>query len=173
MTRHLGEQLSAYVDRRLDPAVLVAFDRHVTVCIGCRYAVDQERILLASLRTAAEPGPPVGLHQLLLELDECAAPARRPARVATLAPSAPAQHVSPRRATMFAGLAAGTCAVAAWCLASVVAPVGAAPSFPPTQQRATLLPVVQAGFTPSNVGAVHRGSAQPARLVEILERVGR
>ena len=56
MTRHLGDQVSAYVDRRLDPRSLLAFDRHVTVCIGCRYAVDEERVLLVSLRADPQQG---------------------------------------------------------------------------------------------------------------------
>lgn len=193
MTRHLGDSVSAYVDRRLDPAALLAYDRHVTVCIGCRYAVDQERALLASLRSAPQPGPSMSLHQLLLGLGGPApegsrSPAdrngsglgptsadsgRRPTRVATVAPTAPAQHRSPRRATMLAGMAASASAVAAWCLASVVAPTPTVTGPAPSVQQPRPMSVLQVGFTPSNVGAVHRGPVPPARLVELLERAGR
>lgn len=191
MTRHLGDSVSAYVDRRLDAATMLAYDRHVTVCIGCRYAVDQERALLASLRSAPQPGPSMTLHQLLLGLGGpdpegsrtpadgsrlAPAPAgsgRRPTRVATVAPTAPAQHLSPRRATMLAGMAASASAVAAWCLATAVAPTAAVTSPAPSVQQPRPMSVLQVGFTPSNVGAVHRGPVPPARLVELLERAGR
>ena len=36
VTSHLGMQVSAYVDRRLDARVLHAFDQHLAVCLVCR-----------------------------------------------------------------------------------------------------------------------------------------
>ncbi len=68
MQRHLGDLVSAYVDRRLPAAELLAGDRHVVVCEPCRHAVEQERRVLASLRAAREPGMSAGLQALLLEL---------------------------------------------------------------------------------------------------------
>lgn len=68
MQRHLGDLVSAYVDRRLPAAELLAGDRHVLVCERCRHAVEQERRVLASLRAAREPGMSAGLQALLLEL---------------------------------------------------------------------------------------------------------
>ncbi len=205
MTRHLGDQVSAYVDRRLDPASLLAFDRHVTVCIGCRHAVDEERVLLVSLRAEPQYGPSSSLHQLLLGLggslsplastDEpsgCTPASPRVARtlagsprvrLATVAPTAPAQHLSPRRATMLAGVAAGASAVAAWCLATAVGPTVATSPLPaPAVTQLGTVAVLQVGFapnaimraaaSPSNVGPVHRAPLLPARVVEFLERAG-
>lgn len=65
---HLGDQLSAYVDRRLSPPVLRVWDRHVTVCTACRQLVDEERALLTSLRSASVPGVSSALHAMLLQL---------------------------------------------------------------------------------------------------------
>ena len=45
---------------------LLAWDRHVLVCTQCRYAVDQERGLLASLRSAPEPCVSESLQALLM-----------------------------------------------------------------------------------------------------------
>lgn len=67
---HLGDQLSAYVDGRLSPAVLYAWDRHVVVCLACRQRVDEERRLLASLRAAPAPGISASLQAMLLSLAE-------------------------------------------------------------------------------------------------------
>ncbi len=63
MAQHLGLQVSAYVDRSLDPATLLSFDRHLVACEVCRHAADQERRLLASLRPrhAGRPVRPAGL----------------------------------------------------------------------------------------------------------------
>lgn len=204
MTRHLGDQVSAYVDRRLDGASLLAYDRHVTVCIGCRYAVDDERMLLMSLRAAPEPGPSSSLHQLLIGLGGSAVtppgvtPSTssgrrggvadgtvppRPTRLATVAPTAPAQHLSPRRATLLAGVAAGASALAAWCLAAAVSPtVATAPVPAPAATQLGTAAVMHVGFasktvmrsgaSPSNVGPVNRAPTLPARVVEFLERAG-
>ncbi|WP_295695662.1 hypothetical protein [Lapillicoccus sp.] len=129
MSRHLGLQVSAYVDRRLDAPVLRAFDQHLVACQVCCYAADQERRLLASLRHGATPGLSDGLQSMLLGLGSpggCGAaqsaprplvvrPVTRP--VPTVAPAAPALHRSPRRAAMFAGFAASASAAAAIGLA--------------------------------------------------------
>lgn len=129
MSRHLGLQVSAYVDRRLEAPLLRAFDQHLVACQVCCYAAEQERRLLASLRHGPTPGLSEGLQSMLLGLgsprdlgaaDEAAAlvpqrlvvrPVSRP--VPTVAPAAPALHRSPRRAALFAGLAAGASAAAA------------------------------------------------------------
>ncbi len=80
MTRHLGLQVNAYVDRRLDASALRAFDQHLVVCLVCRHAADEERRLLASLRSGPTPGFSADLHSMLLALAE-------PPRAAT--PSTP------------------------------------------------------------------------------------
>ena len=76
MSRHLGDQVSAYVDRRLPGSALSAWDRHVVVCAHCRYAVDQERSLLASLRTAPAPCVSDSLQALLLGMGNASPNAR-------------------------------------------------------------------------------------------------
>jgi len=68
VTRHLGLQVSAYVDRRLDATALRAFDQHLVVCLVCRHAADEERRLLASLRSGPTPGFSADLHSMLLAL---------------------------------------------------------------------------------------------------------
>jgi len=147
MSRHLGMQVSAYVDGQLDARTTRAFDQHLVACQVCRYTVEQERRILTSLRTGATPRLSEGLQSVLLGL---AAPvhstaaqelhdgvpaippvprAVRQVRVPlpTVAPAAPALHRSPRRAAMLAGLAAGASAAAALGLA-VASPGAVAPS---------------------------------------------
>lgn len=68
MTRHLGLQVSAYVDRRLDATALRAFDQHLVVCLVCCHAADEERRLLASLRSGPTPGFSADLQSMLLAL---------------------------------------------------------------------------------------------------------
>ena len=65
---HLGDQLSAYVDRRMSAAVLYGWDRHVMICAVCRARVDEERRLLESLRSAPAPGMSAELQAMLLSL---------------------------------------------------------------------------------------------------------
>ena len=76
MTRHLGLQVSAYVDGRLDARQLHAFDQHLAVCLVCRHAADEERRLLTSLRSGPTPGFSADLQSMLLAM---AQPAVAPA----------------------------------------------------------------------------------------------
>ena len=68
MTRHLGLQVSAYVDRRLDARQLHAFDQHLAVCLVCQHAADEERRLLTSLRSGPTPGFSADLQTMLLAM---------------------------------------------------------------------------------------------------------
>ncbi|PID96826.1 MAG: hypothetical protein CSA84_03425 [Actinomycetales bacterium] len=147
---HLGDQLSAYVDRRLTAPVLYAWDRHVVVCPTCRHRVDEEQRMLASLRNAPEPGISPALHRLLLGVatdggataDDRAAGgaagmpwAQTPARdtwtpaVAAFTPGLPALHRSLRRSVTVAALAA----VVAAATAATLAPGDGAASIPTTE----------------------------------------
>jgi hypothetical protein len=139
MSRHLGLQVSAYVDHRLDARAQHAFDQHLAVCLVCRHAADEERRLLTSLRSGPTPGFSADLQSMLLAMAQpTPAPAAAPSesslpsgvppiprapesvrqlRVPTVAPAAPALHRSPRRAAAIAGLAAGASAAAAIGLA--------------------------------------------------------
>jgi hypothetical protein len=67
-------QVSAYVDRRLDAQVLHAFDQHLAVCLVCRYAADEERRLLTSLRSGPTPGFSADLQSMLLAMAQPAPP---------------------------------------------------------------------------------------------------
>jgi hypothetical protein len=116
-TRHVDAMLSAYADRTLPAATLLACDQHVAICPRCRDAADAERRLLSSLRTSATPALPSRLELALLGLAVNAvpdAPASGPPRLVVVRRSAPAMHRSPMRAAMLASLAAGASAAAAW-----------------------------------------------------------
>jgi anti-sigma factor RsiW len=78
VTRHLGLQVSAYVDGRLDARQLHAFDQHLAVCLVCRHAADEERRLLTSLRSGPTPGFSADLQSMLLAMAQ-PAPAPAPA----------------------------------------------------------------------------------------------
>jgi hypothetical protein len=75
VTRHLGLQVSAYVDRRLDARQLHAFDQHLAVCLVCRHAADEERRLLTSLRSGHTPGFSADLQSMLLAMAQPASAA--------------------------------------------------------------------------------------------------
>jgi len=132
-SRHLDAMLSAYADRSLPAAALLACDQHVAICPRCRDAVDAERRLLSSLRTAVTPGLSHRLESALLGLATHAVSPEVPPRstiepspLRVVGPAAPALHHSPVRAVMLAGLAAGASAAAAWSLGiSGVGPPGA------------------------------------------------
>lgn len=195
MTRHLGLQVSAYVDRCLDAQTLHAFDRHLVACQVCRYAAQEESRLLESLRTGCTPAVSSDLRLTLLALAH-PAPAEmrvpstggiagpppipvpaipvRHLRVPTVAPAAPAMHRSPRRAAMVAGLAAGASAAAAIGLA-VVGPGTSAAS--PLRQPVTRIPVstsltaLTASFSASPTSALTASSRDLLR--DAVEHRGR
>ncbi len=190
MTRHLGMQVSAYVDRRLDAATLREFDRHLVACQVCRHTAEQERRLLESLRTGATPGLSSDLQSMLLGLGAPSLPsgserqavrddldrsspwtpvATRGGRVPlrTVAPAAPALHRSPRRAAVLAGLAAGASAAAAFGLAVAAPTISATPSRQPVARVPG--PTFNAETAVSLVSRV----SQPAAAAEPLERRAR
>lgn len=136
--RCLGPELSAYADRAMHPSDLLAWDRHLVACTCCRQAVDAERRLLATLRGSSGPALPGDLRAVLLSLAAPAASAAEtgsgaavqatplripPPPVPVVDRSAPALHRSAVRATVFAGLAAGASAAAAWSFAVVGTPL--------------------------------------------------
>ena len=83
MSRHLGMQVSAYVDHRLDARAEHAFDQHLAVCLVCRHAADEERRLLTSLRSGPTPGFSADLQSMLLAMAQ-PAPAAPSAVVSTV-----------------------------------------------------------------------------------------
>lgn len=84
MSRHLGMQVSAYVDHRLDARDQHAFDQHLAVCLVCRHAAEEERRLLTSLRSGPTPGFSSDLQSMLLAM-------ARPAPAGHAVPVGPAQ----------------------------------------------------------------------------------
>lgn len=179
MTRHLGMQVSAYVDRRLDPATLRAMDQHLVACQVCRHAADEERRLLTSLRCGAMPGVSADLQSMLLGL--AAQPPRvaagvppiptapvglRQVRLPTVAPAAPPLHRSPRRAALAAGLAAGASAAAAIGLAVVgPGPVSSASLREPVSRGpgATTATALRAAFLGSGLPSLVPGNESTPR----------
>ena len=154
MTPHLKGYVRAYVDRALPPAMLHLYDKHLVCCTVCRAAADQERRIVASLRS--DTGVPMSLRTSLMGLgaapsgepQPAPAPSREPRApriplppvgfrmpsvpsydpVPTVRPTAPALHRSPMRAAVVASIAAGASVAAAWGLAISPVPGSRAPS---------------------------------------------
>jgi len=151
--RCLGDRVTAYADRAMPDATLLRWDRHLVACTSCRAEVEEERRVLAALRSPSASCVPGDLRSMLLavaaEVGGDARPSRRsPSRGPFVPPvptapvpvvdrAMPAMHRSARRATVFAGIAAGATAAAAWGLA-VTGSNPTAPSQPvsPAVQRA-------------------------------------
>ena len=167
--------LCAYADRTLPPATLLACDQHVAICPGCRAAVDAERRLLTSLRTAVTPGPSSRLESMLLGLAvEAASPAptSAPSPLRVVPRATPPMHHSPVRAMMLASFAAGASAAAAWSLGvSGVGPPGGSqpvvlppgPASTAISRTASLETVLVSG-TSRGPPVLSRGWAQPVKL---------
>ena len=159
--RCLGADLTAYADRTLEAAALLRWDRHVVACACCRAAVEDERRVLAALRAPSGPSVPGDLRGMLLAMGAglptaSGAPAEASLRTSgrhvvppvPVAPvrvvdrGTPALHRSARRATVFAGLAAGATAAAAWGL---VVTGGSVASPTPPVTPGTVAPVRPVG----------------------------
>jgi hypothetical protein len=154
VTPHLKGYVRAYVDRALPPAMLHLYDKHLVCCTVCRAAADQERRIVASLRS--DTGVPMSLRTSLMGLGAAPSgepqPAPAPSRetkapriplppvgfrmpstpsyepVPTVRPTAPALHRSPMRAAVVASIAAGASVAAAWGLAIAPVPGSRTPS---------------------------------------------
>lgn len=193
-SRCLGDRLTAYADRAMDAASLLHWDRHLVACTRCRALVEQERRVLDALRAPACSAVPGDLRSLLLAVAEQAtepgtgdvpgpaAPFRGAARAAghhllppvPVAPvpvvdrGAPALHRSVRRATVFAGIAAGATAAAAWGLVvtgGAGAPSPTTPASPAVQRTRSAQPgFATAAFTVRGLGS-SAGTAVSARNV--------
>jgi anti-sigma factor RsiW len=172
---HLDATLSAYADRSLPAATLLTCDQHVAICPRCQAAVDTERRLLSSLRTANTPGLSCRLESALLGLAAqaaCPEPTTGPAPLRVVRRAAPAMHHSPMRALMMASLAAGASAAAAWGLtvSSVGSPVTPLPvvrlpnpAASATSTSSSAQGVLVAGARPGGLD-VGRGWAQSIKL---------
>lgn len=90
MTPHLGGHVRAYVDRSLPPAILHLYDRHLVACMVCRAAADQERRIMAALRSDS-CGLPGSLRSSLMSL--AASPVPEPP--APMGPRIPLGPLSP------------------------------------------------------------------------------
>ena len=163
MTRHLTDELSDYADRRMSGPALLAWDRHVSVCEHCRYAVAAERRMLSSLRS----GPPSvspHLQSMLLAL-------------ADSAPTAAGPSAAPGHRTPWASVVAGDAAPdrgAVPPIPTALAPVTpfrlptvapAAPALHRSLRRAAALAGLAASATVAAAWAVGvAGPAQPPTL---------
>ena len=194
--RCLGAELTAYADRAMDSATLLHWDRHLVSCACCRGAVAKERRVLESLRAPRAQAVPGDLRGMLLALasdpqvwgscdrdgttrtDHLTPPRSQgvPVPPVPMAPvrvvdrGTPAMHRSARRATVFAGLAAGATAAAAWSLVVTgTAPVGTQPGTSPAlvqRTRPASQGSVAASFTVGGLAAApvafSTTSARPA-----------
>jgi hypothetical protein len=129
--------------------MLHLYDKHLVCCTVCRAAADQERRIVAALRS--DTGVPMSLRTSLMGL--AAAADARPVPgasggprvplpppgsrmpsvpsydpVPTVRPTAPALHRSPMRAAVVASIAAGASVAAAWGLAISPVPGSRVPS---------------------------------------------
>ena len=165
--RCLGDELTEYAAGRLDLPRQWAWDRHLVACRVCAHAVDEERRLRSAL--AGAPSMPGDLRSALLALgSSLATEPPRPASgsaqhrpLALLAPSAPACHRSPLRATVVAAAAAGVSAAAAWTLG--VAP-GPGTARPPLSTATT--PAVAPAVAPSRSISVLTSGISPVELTQ-------
>ena len=147
--RCLGDELPEYAAGRLPLPRQWAWDRHLVACRACAHAVDEERRLRSAL--AGAPSMPGDLRSTLLALgSSLATDAPRPVSLsvqhrplALQAPSAPACHRSPLRATVVAAAAAGVSAAAAWSLTVIGPPV-------PARTGLATTPQVQPAATPTS-----------------------
>jgi hypothetical protein len=174
--RCLGDQLTAYADRAMDAATLLRWDRHVVGCPCCRAAVEEERRVLAALRSSAGSPVPTDLRGMLLALATQMPASTSEGPSATRAPmlppvpvapvrvvdrGTPALHRSAGRATVYAGLAAGATAAAALSLVVSGGLTSTNPTAPPVVQRAK--PVspgfATAAFTVPGLGGSPSGTS--------------
>jgi anti-sigma factor RsiW len=137
--RCLDDELSEYAAGRLPAPRVRAWERHLAVCDLCAVGLERERRLRAVL--AGGPSMPGDLRNTLLAMGRAlteapAGPTAVPTPTARpltlLAPSAPACHRSPLRATVVAAAAAGVSAAAAWSLTVIGAPAPARVGFATT-----------------------------------------
>ena len=124
--RHDTDVLSDYVDQMLDASHTCEVERHLSVCLHCRAFVQEQRDVIARMRsfTLGHQGQhdlAAGLMHLAQEVQRECAPIR-PQGPATLATSAPAQYTSARRSVACAVFAVAGCVGAA--LVAVQVPVG-------------------------------------------------
>ena len=94
MTPHLKGYVRAYVDRALPPAMLHLYDKHLVCCTVCRAAADQERRIVASLRS--DTGVPMSLRTSLMGLGAAPSGEPQPAPSTPTAPGTPRRPIGPR-----------------------------------------------------------------------------
>lgn len=147
--RHDQDVLSDYVDGMLDTARTCAVERHLAVCLHCRAFVQEQREVIARMRsfTLGHQGQhdlAAGLMHLAQEMSRECAPIR-PHGPATLATTAPAQYASARRSVACAVFAVAGCVGAA--LVAVQVPVGSTGGTPGQMERGGVSVVRQAPLT--------------------------
>lgn len=176
--RCLGAELSEYVAGRLSAERQWEWDRHLVACRVCGHAVDSERRIRAAF--AGAPSMPGDLRTTLLALGSTMAASEPPRTVsvagpqplALLAPSAPACHRSPLRATVVAAAAAGVSAAAAWSLTVIGAPVAQRPgisSATTSTTRPATAPALSAAVVTARL-EVRGGLTRPPAVADRSQR---
>lgn len=199
MTPHLRGNVRAYVDRTLPAPLMHAYDRHLVCCGTCRSAADQERRIVAALRSDTDV--PDSLRSVLLRLAAAPpAPVEPPGTgagdvpvppvgfrmppgygrepVPIVAPSSPPLHRSPMRAAVVASIAAGASVAAAWSLAVMPQPAPASTRAPAgllpgglTLRPASSSPGSAWGSSPSSSGSAQEAAAGSLPGASALGRV--
>jgi len=182
---HLGDRVGEYVDGLLDADEEYRADLHLTVCEHCRYAVQQERRIIAQLRSvsfdsggheqlmagllslaSAEPGRPLGTTR--------PAPAKdtvRPAP-AVVTCSAPPQYQSARKSMAFALFAVAGC-VGVALVASTASGVAQGPDTPgqPAPRQAAFVRHVSSPETTQTASPRERSGASAGDGVPMFVQV--
>lgn len=171
--RHDTDVLCDYVDDMLDPARTCAVERHLSVCLHCRAFVQEQRDVIARMRsfTLGHQGQhdlAAGLMHLAQEVRAECAPIR-PHGPATLAASAPAQYASARRSVACAVFAVAGCVGAA--LVAVQVPASTPGGTPGQMQRGGASVVRQVPRAAN--GSVTEPVAEPAVRAAMVRSGGR
>ncbi|NNG39166.1 zf-HC2 domain-containing protein [Flexivirga sp. ID2601S] len=177
--QHLGDAVAEYVDGKLNPAQEHRADLHLMICEHCRHAVQQEREIIAQLRSVSfDSGGHQQLMAGLLSLASAepqapgspaapAIPARRAPAVVTT--SAPPQYQSARR-SMACALAAvaGCVGVALVASTATGAASGPQPAQPGTGGNASARLVRQ---VPIDSAAPTRQASRPSAPLPLINQV--
>lgn len=161
------EQLSPYLDGRLDERERAVLDRHLAGCAQCRVELEQLRQTVALLRAVPAVSAP---RTFVLRPGDVAAPAGRGASVRLLDPGASGEH------PVWAGMRWATAAAALLLVGVVTYDVGVntvAPEWSATQGAASLA-APAAPAAPSVTRELQQKSAdapeRPAAAPRSLER---
>ncbi|WP_265446098.1 zf-HC2 domain-containing protein [Flexivirga meconopsidis] len=177
--QHLGDAVAEYVDGNLSPEQEHRADLHLMICEHCRHAVQQEREIIAQLRSVRFDSG--GHQQLMAGLLSLAAvepqgsgsaaapviPPHRPAPAVVTA-SAPPQYQSARRSMACALVAVAGCVGVALVASTAT---GAASGPEPTQLGGGNAPARLVRQLPAAPGEPTRPATRPSDPLPLIQQV--